>query len=333
MWHFTALTMYNFCTLFETNYLSRGLALYESLVANEPNSHLYILAFNEETYSILKELKLEKATLISLKEFENDKLLAVKPSRGVGEYCWTSTSSLIKYCIEEFSLDHCIYLDSDLYFFKSPKELIDEVSDNSILITEHRYTPKYDQSLLSGKYCVQFMYFKNDEAGMTCLNWWTDACIEWCFNRHEDGKFGDQKYLDDWCERFEKVHELKHLGGGVAPWNTQQYQYKKKANQIEGLEISSTRKFDLIFYHFHELQFLEGGKVNLCNYELSKDTIELLYKPYMKHLNEINRRIQHQFGVRPYGISRQNPTFVGQLRRIKNRLKNSYHIYPTSYFS
>jgi hypothetical protein len=55
-----------------------------------------------------------------------------------------------------------IYLDADLYFFNDPKILIKELGNDDLLITEHRYTKKYDQSFNSGKYCVQFMIFKNN---------------------------------------------------------------------------------------------------------------------------------------------------------------------------
>ncbi len=37
--------------------------------------------------------------------------------------------------------------------------------NKSVLITDHRYTPIYDQSLKSGRYCVQFITFKNDKIG------------------------------------------------------------------------------------------------------------------------------------------------------------------------
>ena len=121
------------------------------------------------------------------------------------------------------------------------------MGEKSVLITEHRYTKEYDQSRTSGIYCVQFMTFKNDKNGMEALNWWRNACIEWCYSRFENGKFGDQKYLDDWLNRFKGVHSLKNLGGGVAPWNIQQYDLSKK-------------EFELIFYHFHGFKILENHK-------------------------------------------------------------------------
>jgi hypothetical protein len=105
------------------------------------------------------------------------------------------------------------------------------MKDASVLITDHRYAPEYDQSKGSGKYCVQFICFKNDDNGMKALKWWRDACIDWCFSRIKDGKFGDQKYLDDWTTQYSGVHELQHLGGGVAPWNVRQYLF----DQINGI--------------------------------------------------------------------------------------------------
>jgi hypothetical protein len=207
--------MYNYCTLFDSNYLTRGLAMYESLKLQTTAFHLYIFAFDDSAYKLLTKLNLEFVTVISLEQFEDEKLLAIKNTRGAGEYCWTCTPSTIKYCIEKFKLDECTYLDADLYFFGDPAILIEEMGDKSILLTEHRYTPAYDQSNTSGIYCVQFMTFKNTSDGMKALNWWRNACIDWCFARFEDGKFGDQKYLDDWTDRFEGVHVLQHLGGAI----------------------------------------------------------------------------------------------------------------------
>ena len=82
---------YNFCTLFDSNYLTRGLALYYSLEKHCADFHLYIFAFDKKCYQVLKKINLSKATIISLTEFEDVELLKVKPSRSKAEYCLTST--------------------------------------------------------------------------------------------------------------------------------------------------------------------------------------------------------------------------------------------------
>jgi hypothetical protein len=205
--------MYNYCTLFDSNYLSRGLAMYESLKKHSKNFHLYIFAFDTRSYILLKKLNLALTTIIFFNEFEDDELLEVKKNRTQVEYFWTCTPSIVKHCIVNFNLENCTYLDADIYFFSDPNILIEEMGSKSILITEHRYTPEYDQSLIRGVYNVQFVTFKNDINGMKALNFWRNSCISWCYNRVENNKFGDQKYLDDWTVRFEGVHVLKNLGG------------------------------------------------------------------------------------------------------------------------
>src|SRR3990172_4580754 len=206
--------MYNFCTLFDSNYLSRGLALYRSLERVSGSFHLYIFAFDEKCLNVLRQLQLKHATIISLKDFEDEELLCVKPTRNRAEYCWTSTSSAILFVLERYNVEMCTYLDADMMFFDSPQPLFEEMGVASIMITEHRYSPRYNKEVLSGKYCVQFVSFRNDVRGLQALRWWRDRCIEWCYARFENGKFGDQKYLDDWTTRFEGVHVLQHPGGG-----------------------------------------------------------------------------------------------------------------------
>ena len=284
--------MYHFCTLFDSNFLTRGLAMYESLCEHCDCFHLYFFAFDNLCRDILKELSLKNTTVISLEEFESPELLALKPMRTRAEYCWTCSSNSIRYAIDRFGLDSCTYLDADLYFWNSPKLLLDEMADSSILITEHRYTPKYDRSKISGKYCVQFIAFRNDERGNKALNWWKDACNEWCYDRFEDGKFGDQKYLDDWLNRFEGVHVLQHQGGGIAPWNVQQFNIFEEDGRLLCRSKQSDEVFPLVFYHFHPVRFYTGGLIDLGGYPLGKNIKRLLYKPYVGHLEKIASRFK-----------------------------------------
>jgi len=272
--------------------------MYESLKKHCLDFHLYIFAFDDKALNVLRELKLEKVTIISLSKFEDKKLLEIKPSRGKGEYCWTCTPSTILYVLKNYPVDNCTYLDADIYFFSNPKILIDEMGDKSVLITDHRYSKEYDQSEISGKYCVQFVTFKKNENGLKVLNWWRDACIDWCYNRVEDGKFGDQKYLDDWITRFNSVYELQNLGGGVAPWNVNQYFFIKNGDQITAKEIASNQEFQLVFYHFHSLKFIDNNLVQLADkkYKLSDKTKELIYKPYLQSIKSLVGSINKKFG-------------------------------------
>lgn len=262
--------------------------MYNSLALRCADFHLYVIAFDEDCYEALSQLSLNHASIIRLEDFENEKLLAVKKDRTPQEYCWTCASSTIKYCIEKYELDHCTYVDADLLFFNDPKVLYDEMGDQSVLITKHKYTPRFDQTATSGIYCVQYLTIKNTEEGMTVLNWWVKACLDWCYARVEDNKFGDQRYLDDWMQRFTGVHELQHLGGGIAPWNVQQYTFKRGHAKILGKELLSNTQFDLIFYHYHAFSYTWNNTFRLTApcYTLTKNQVKRIYRPYVMALLE-----------------------------------------------
>lgn len=285
--------MLNFCTLFDSFYLTRGLAMYQSLEKTCDNFHLFIFAFDDKSFDILNKLQLKNATIIPLIDFEDNKLLAVKPTRTKAEYCWTCTSSIILYVIEKYNVPSCTYLDADLYFFKNPKLLFDEMGDKSILITEHRYPPKFNRVDSSGIYCVQFITFVNDANGLEALKWWRDACIKWCYNRYEDGKFGDQKYLDDWTTRFKGVHVLQHLGGGLALWNIEQYSLiERKGDQITFNNKVDDSKFEVVFFHFHHVRFFKNDILDLGWRQPAKTIILNLFVPYIEILNEVESYVK-----------------------------------------
>ncbi|MFD2145601.1 glycosyl transferase [Mucilaginibacter antarcticus] len=199
----------------------------------------------------------------------------------------------IKYCLDTYGLDHCTYLDADLQFYSNPKVLIDEMGDNSVLITPHNYHPKYDASAIAGIYCVQFLTIKNTTAGLKVLNWWAQACIKWCYARYEDGKMGDQKYLDSWPYMFDGVHICHDVGAGLAPWNLLNYEYTL-APHPEAHTIL-VDKDPLIFFHFHDLQYLSNDSWYIGGYDVPDFVSKLIYQPYIKTLLGLNTQLQTQY--------------------------------------
>lgn len=277
-----------FVTLFDSNYLTRGLILYRSLIRHAFKFHLWIVCFDDLAHELLTKLNLDRVTLVSLSEFEDPELLQIKHERTRAEYCWTCTPSTALYVLNhEPHVDRITYLDADLMFFSSLEPIFAEAADASIVITEHRYLPEYDKSKTNGTYNVQFMMFQRDVEGLAALNWWRDRCLEWCFARAEDNKFGDQKYLDDWPERFEKVHVLQHLGAGLAPWNATRYSLKKDNNSVY------VEKDKLIFYHFHLLTIYPLNIVNIGSYPTNQGLIDWVYKPYLQELNYAYKQIRN----------------------------------------
>jgi hypothetical protein len=281
--------MLNFCTLFNVRYLAKGLALYNSLLRTCPQFHLYIVAFDDITYQILSQQQLAHATLIKLDELETTELLSVKQTRTIAEYCWTCTPFTVKYCIEKFGLDHCTYLDADIYFYNDPTPLITGMGDNSVLITPHNYYHLYDQSAVSGIYCVQFVAFKNTAAGLSVLNWWANACLKWCYAKYEDGKMGDQKYLDSWPYMFDGVQICKAPGLGLAPWNAIGFDVVVKTDKIE------VERSPLYFYHFHALNYLSNKKWHTGGYQIPQTIVDNIYKPYILELLAIDRSVRNEF--------------------------------------
>lgn len=316
--------MYNFCTLFDSNYLHKGLALYQSLCRTCDGFRLFVVAFDEECFKILQNLNLQHLIVISLSEIETEELLNVKPLRNRAEYCWTSGPSVIYYCIQNYNLDHCTYLDSDLMFFNSPKPIFDEIAENSIAISEH-FSNNIDE--LGGRFCVQFVYFKNDENGIKALLWWKNSCIDWCYARYEDGKYGDQKYLDFFPKYFKSVHIIQHRGAGVAPWNVNSYSLSEY-----GKIGYNNRFYDLIFFHFHGTRIeINDGSLDFkaITYDIDNDAKKNIFSPYLDLLKFV---FEQHLRVNINSIKLSNRNVVQRTYSILKKSFRNYSFVQYFYF-
>lgn len=248
--------MRHFCTLFDSNYLIKGVAMLRTLKQHCPDAHVHVLCMDAPTREILEQLAFSYVSCLSLTDVEDEVLLAVKPGRSAAEYCWTLSPCLPWHVLQHNPhIDAITYLDADLYFFSSLQPLFDEIGAASIVIIEHRFPAVRKHLEINGRFCVEWVGFSRDEQGLACLARWREQCIEWCFHRLEGDRMGDQKYLDEWPGRYSRLHILQHVGAGVAPWNYSQYSFGQDGQGNITLDGSP-----LVFYHFHQFQLLSNGK-------------------------------------------------------------------------
>ena len=295
--------MITFCTLFDSYYLDKGLTLYKSLERCTENFKLYIFCFDDNSYRILNDLNLQHAVIIHHSKIEDEELLRLKEERSKAEYCWTCTPVIIEYVLKNCKEPNCTYIDADLYFFRDPQVLFDEINEAkaNIVITKHRFPDNRSGRRLcrrSGKYCVEFNYFDQSDNAWEALTWWKEKCFEWCYHLYEPERMGDQKYLEKFPGLFQGVHELAHLGGGVAPWNLGQYQLSKIEDEKPVLtDKQSGTTFPLIFYHFQNIRYLSENIANISSGSHSKKTKDAIYRPYMKEIE--HSRIE----LKKYGVT------------------------------
>ena len=263
----------HFVTLFDSLFLPQGLALHRSMLRELDSFTLWILCVDIEAYDVLCGLNLPHIRLLNLTELETKELVNLKPTRSTGEYCWTLTPFAPRFVFEAApEVERVTYLDADLWFRSGIQSVFSEfeLSNKGVLITDHLFAPEHDHSNMNGRFCVQFMTFRRF-FGEEVREWWQDRCTEWCYSRFEDGKFGDQKYLDEWPERFSKqVHILSDQQLIIGPWNSMRFPYSKA-----------------FAFHFHGVRIIDRRRVLIAdNYEIPEVAFQNVYRKYFIDLDK-----------------------------------------------
>lgn len=233
--------MMNFCTLFDSNYISKGIALYLSIEQHTKDFTLYVMAMDRKCQEMLNVIGFEHVVVDCIDDIDDPALATAKGNRSRAEFCWTCGSYVTDWFMHHYELPDITYLDSDLMFFCTPQVVFDEFEQKKASVGLAPHFMKYP---LFGKYCVQYVYFKNDIYGSSCLRWWRDECLKWCYSRVEEGKYGDQKYLDYFADGFNHVCETENRGVGIAYWNMNDNSYK------DGYTYYKGQKWPTVFFHY-----------------------------------------------------------------------------------
>ena len=251
--------MNHYCTYFDRGFLIQGLALWRSLAAQDPDSVLWVLALDDFTATALREIGGTWMRTVTLAELEagDPALAAAKANRSRVEYYFTLSPCWPRWLLAKHpDMSRVTYVDADMYFFSSPECVFEDMdaAGASVLITGHRF-PVWQRAHYErhGRYNVGILSFRRDAAGQGCLDDWRARCLEWCYDRLEDGKYADQKYLDDWPARLgAALLVLEHPGVNLAPWN-----WRSRRCDVEAGAVT-VGGWPLVLFHFARVRPLRG---------------------------------------------------------------------------
>lgn len=338
--HCRGMQMINWFTLCDINYAPRALCLLRSMErwATYPFK-LIVICCDQETYRVFDREEYVRAIQLSWIEEQHKRLLNIKHSRSWVEYLWTLPSVICSLFYN--GRTPVIYLDADLYFFYGFDNRLSEFGfpfDEHTLIIPHRWTPKYEERLkVNGIYNVSMVAFGPQQRAGYCAELWAHQCLTWCYNRLEDGKFGDQKYLDIWPERW-GAHVVDNPGWGLAPWNQEQYRYRmldavapegpKKSLlwwrdkdpemwthmiKIPAIDMGDKLYLPVTFYHFHELKTRKEKVVKYTNYPVHPFVEQNIYglyeEEYASAYTTVCNRLSGTLGAKLPGEGPRQPFY------------------------
>ena len=247
----------HYCTYFDQNYIPRALVLLDSMAEHCGDFGMDILCLDDLTFEVMGKLAVPRVRLTRLADLEeaDPQLAAAKPTRSKIEYYFTLTAAWPRYLLRKHAeIDFLAYVDADMCFYSDPEPVYAALGKASVAITPHRFSDDCRDLERFGRYNVGWLGFRSDKSGLACLDWYRERCIEWCYDRLEGDRFGDQKYLEQFSRLFDNVAEVSHKGVNVATYNVGGYHVTEQGGRImvDGVP--------LVVYHFHGVRETSPGE-------------------------------------------------------------------------
>tara|TARA_A100001515_G_scaffold114207_1_gene95634 strand:- start:1766 stop:2641 length:876 start_codon:yes stop_codon:yes gene_type:complete len=281
--------MKNLCTVSDSNFLPKGMALYDSLKEKSSDFVLHYLLIDNDKYDLCKNNECE-----SLKFYKVSDLIESDPflkSIKEGEYryfCWILSAYFSNKLLNENNFRSITYVDSDIYFYETIDVLFDQFSDKDIGVFRHRQFPM-NTYRPEGLLNLGIIHFKNTPIGREALNWWNDAVL----HKKYPGlaTCGDQKYIEFFMVAYPQNIQVDGEVGHSAPWEWQLYDLSD-FNQDRTINWEG-RKQKLIFNHFSQFH------ADFNNDTYIASTSHHIYTPLSAYTeNEVLKKIHEEYFLR-----------------------------------
>jgi hypothetical protein len=231
-------------TVCSANYLNKALVLMQSI--DDSIQKIIVVADKKLTFDV----NIGDVKLIFAEDLGMDRYYELAFKYNVIEF----NTSIKPYIARSLLKDYrkVIYLDPDTYVFSGLDIILNELDNNSFILTPHVFSsfndlerPSDSDILKFGLYNLGFFACSAGKDADTILSWWHNKLLDECFYEPGLGLGVDQKVAELIPLFFNGVKISQHLGLNVAFWNLHERHVALKDNDYY---INETDK--LIFAHF-----------------------------------------------------------------------------------
>lgn len=324
-----------------SNYLSRSLALAESVLQFHPDAdfRIYLLDYADAQIPTTQWLRSHLhlplnsnlPTFLNSLEYVNPKVQLCERFNVI-EACTAVKPFITQNLLNEKK--HIVYLDPDIILY-SPLEISSE-EDWDMQLTPHTLKPaeKGNNTLLSerlfsnfGIFNLGYLAIKPSISSTNFINWWVKSCDLFGVANTSAGLYVDQKFFDFAPVFIENLSIVKDPGCNVAWWNI--FCDGRQLAEDGKTVLYRDKLYPLKFFHFSNLDaadkinpfvakpLKELGAPNEEIFELRKHPLlEKLISAYFSRINSLDQDLPHQTHLAVRLVAEQS--FSEKLKRRCN---------------
>ena len=267
----------NIISLWDINYLSKGLALYESLCNSIDGGFRFSVLciddetmkwFNDNIYNIQGKrngiIVYESLTDMEKSEQHGAELKSMRelPATLYGDqrsnYLWILAPWWIRHNLSLVKEgESVLYSDSDLMWYKSPQFIINELGDKHVSVHTHRFSCSFDEYInnpkqITGWFNVGAVLIRNTPEGLAVADRWKHLCNTNIDPFHARwGACGDQSWLTQvYIELKQHFHVFDDTLAHLAPWTEFPEQFKSN-----DMCVFKGKEQPILFTHFSHFQY------------------------------------------------------------------------------
>lgn len=268
-------------TVCSANHLAYAKAMADSFIKHNEDYKVFI-CLTDRVNQRFSTNQFLPHTIVEVENIGIEDFKKMNEQYSIIEFNCAVKPFMAKYILQQCDTDYLIYIDSDIYFYQSIKEVEIALEINPLLLTPHIFTPYNDDAdpkerdtLRSGIYNAGFIAMRKSSTVTLFLEWWSNRLKDQCYYNFAEGMGVDQNWLNLVPLFFKETGILNSKGLNVAYWNLHERELTLINNQVY-----INHKEPLVFFHFSgykfekpELLSIHQNRINLAENALLKQIL------------------------------------------------------------